>query len=265
MRKTIHWGMPTLLETNTLSECAGICKSLGLDFIELNMNLPRYQPNKLEISSLDYLAKKFGIYYTLHLDENINIADFNPYVAQAYMLGVHDAITVAKSLSIPVLNMHMSKGVHFTMPNGKVFLFEAYKEQYLNNIIQFRNTCQERIGSSNVKICIENTDGFTPFQQEAIELLLESPVFGLTFDIGHNHVIGGADEAFIRKHLSRLHHMHVHDAAGTADHLVLGTGEIELDRYLDLAEQQQCRIVLETKTVDALWKSAQWLKDTESK
>ena len=34
------FGMPTLIETNSLEECAALCKNLQLDFIELNMNLP---------------------------------------------------------------------------------------------------------------------------------------------------------------------------------------------------------------------------------
>lgn len=33
------FGMPTLIETNTLEGCAVLCKDFNLDFIELNMNL----------------------------------------------------------------------------------------------------------------------------------------------------------------------------------------------------------------------------------
>lgn len=43
------FGMPTLIETNTLEECAVLCKNLNLDFIELNMNLPQYQITEIDI------------------------------------------------------------------------------------------------------------------------------------------------------------------------------------------------------------------------
>ncbi|WP_259473503.1 hypothetical protein [Clostridium estertheticum] len=38
--KKIDFGMPTLIETNSIESCVKLCKELGLDFIELNMNLP---------------------------------------------------------------------------------------------------------------------------------------------------------------------------------------------------------------------------------
>lgn len=35
----MEYGMPFLMETNTLEECARLCSHLGLDFIELNICL----------------------------------------------------------------------------------------------------------------------------------------------------------------------------------------------------------------------------------
>ena len=78
--------------------------------------------------------------------------------------------------------------------------------------------CEEAVGDDRVMICIENCDGFLPFQLEALGVLLESDVFGLTFDIGHNHSCGNLDEPFILQNKTRLHHMHVHDAAGRKNH-----------------------------------------------
>ena len=54
----INYGMPTLIETNTLRECAKLCSELGLDFIELNMNLPQYQLNKINADYFKNIADK---------------------------------------------------------------------------------------------------------------------------------------------------------------------------------------------------------------
>ncbi len=158
--------------------------------------------------------------------------------------------------------MHMAKGVYFTLPDRKVYLFSEHKEQYLKSIIAFRNMCENAIGDADIKICIENCDGYEDFQKEAIELLLESNVFALTFDVGHNHGIGGTDEEFIMKHKDRLHHIHLHDAKGKKNHLALGTGEMDIEKYISLANEHNCRVVLETKTIDALKQSVEWLKKT---
>ena len=256
----MSFGMPTLIETSTLDECAKLCAELGLDFIELNMNLPQYQLDKINVDYFKSIAHKYGIYYTIHLDENLNVCDFNSYVAEAYIKTVADTIKIAKQLDIKVLNMHMAKGVYFTLPDRKVLLFSEYKEQYLKSIVDFRKMCETAIDDANIKICIENCDGYENFQKEAIELLLESKVFALTFDVGHNHGIGGTDEEFIMKHKDRLHHIHLHDAQGRKNHLALGAGEIDIKKYIDIANEQNCRVVLETKTIDGLKQSVEWLK-----
>ncbi len=255
-----NYGMPTLIETSTLEECAKLCAELGLDFIELNMNMPQYQLDKIDVEYFKSIADKYGIYYTIHLDENLNVGDFNSYVAEAYIKTVADTIGIAKHLDVKVINMHMARGVYFTLPDRKVYLFSEYKEQYLKSIVEFRDMCENVIDDADIKICIENCDGYEEFQKEAIELLLESKAFALTFDVGHNHGIGGTDEEFIMKHKDRLHHIHLHDAEGRKNHLALGTGEMDIEKYISFANEHNCRVVLETKTIDGLKQSVEWLK-----
>ncbi len=255
------FGMPTLIETKSLEECASLCNELGLSFIELNMNMPQYQLNKIEVEDFKRIAQQYGISYTIHLDENLNFSDFNPYVSSAYIRTVTETIELAKKLDASILNMHLSKGVYFTLPDKKVYLFDEYKEQYLQSVKDFYKECESAIGNSNIKICIENCDGYTEFNKDAIDLLLESPVFCLTFDVGHNHGIGGSDEPIIMEHKSKLCHMHLHDALGRQNHMALGTGELDIHKYLNLAEECNCRIVLETKTIAGLKQSVQWIKD----
>lgn len=256
----MDFGIPTLIELPEPEDCARLCRELGLQFIELNMNLPQYQPDRVDTAELRDLRERYGVYYTLHLDENLNPCDFNPRVAEAYIRTVEESVRLAKTLEIPVLNMHLSRGVYFTMPEKKIFLFDVYRNQYLSSIKAFRDCCEAEIGPAGIRICVENSDGFTDFHQEALDLLLESPVFGLTFDIGHNHSIGGRDEALILQRRERLCHFHFHDGMGKKNHLPLGTGEIDIEKYLALAKSSGGRIVLETKTAAGLKESVRWVR-----
>ena len=261
MKTNLKLGIPSMIELTTVEESLALCKEFGLSFFELNNNFPQYQPNALDAEELIRLSRESGVTYTFHFDDNMSIADFNPYVAEGYVQTVLDVIALAKQVGIPVLNMHLFKGACYTMPEKRIFFFEAYEEAYLKNIRSFRDRCQEAIGDSGIMICVENTDGFTEFQKKGLEILLESPVFGLTLDIGHNHCAGYVDELFYKKHIHRLHHMHIHDcAAGKKDHQALGTGELDLQKYLALAEEHNCTVVLETKTVEGLRQSVEWLK-----
>ena len=100
--------------------------------------------------------------------------------------------------------------------------------------------------------------------KEALEMLLHSPVFALTYDVGHDHGCGGLDAAYIGQNAAHLTHMHLHDALGRKNHLPLGTGEIDLNACLRLADAHDCRVVLETKTVEGLRQSVRWLRSWQS-
>ena len=256
----MQFGMPTLIEHKNLIESAALCEELGLDFVELNMNLPQYQVESIgDIRELLDISKKHHIYYTIHLDENMNACDFNSLVSNAWLDTVRSTIQIAKRLQVPILNMHLNNGIYFTLPPKRVYLFEKYKDIYLLKLARFRDICEKEIGDDNILISIENTDGYLPFQKDGIELLLESRVFSLTWDIGHSHSAGKADEVYILDKIDRLKHFHIHDAIGKRNHLTLGSGETDLDSRLELAKKIDCRCVVETKTVEALRKSIEWL------
>lgn len=255
-------GAPTMIEMESIRDGAKICRRLGLDFLELNINFPQYLLKALDTDELKQIAEEYGIFYTLHLDDEMSIADFNPYIADGYCQTVYDAVAVAKELGIRKLNMHMSRGAKYTLPDRVVYFFEAYQDAYFARIREFRDQCEQVIGDSGILICVENTAGFLPFQRKAVELLLESPVFALTFDIGHNYCSGNMDEAWILQHSDRLSHFHIHDAKdGNKDHRTLGTGELDVKRYLNLAESLGCTVVLETKTVESLHESLSWMRE----
>lgn len=270
----LQLGMPTLIENRTLKENVSLCSGLGLNFIELNMNFPEYQVEKLERDDeLIRLAEQAYIYYTIHLDENLNIADFNQLVSDAYLRTIRRTIEVAKKLlflrdrygvaSQPLtLNMHMNHGIYITLPDRKVQMYERDFDTYMEAFADFRTKCEEWIGDSDIKIAVENTDGFRDYEKKAIGYLLKSPVFGLTWDIGHSKATGEKDVPFILEHQEHLIHFHIHDGAEKPprNHLALGDGEINLWDRLKLAESRNARCVLETKTIEALKTSVEWLR-----
>ena len=167
----LEFGMPTLVENKTLEDNLALSRELGLSFVELNMNFPEYQIDKIE--DIDWFYKKAdeaGIYYTIHLDENMNIADFNPLVREAYLETVRRTIGVAKyfvSLKDKygkneqplIINMHMHHGIYITLPDKKVQMYERDFDVYMEYISYFIKKCEECIGNADIQIAIENTNG----------------------------------------------------------------------------------------------------------
>lgn len=255
------FGMPTLIELESTREAAALCRELGLSFIELNMSFPQYQPEAMDLAELKALKEEYGIFYTIHIDESLDPCSVNPGIARVYTDTFLKTVELAGALGIPSLNMHLLRGIYVTLPGRRTYVYAENEGLYLEKLRLFREEASRAIGGRDIKVCIENTDGFElPFLSHALDLLLEDPRFGLTYDIGHDEAIGFSDRPRILRRKERLCHMHMHDARGPSVHLALGDGEMDLPSYLRLAEECRCRVVLETKTAAALKTSAAWLK-----
>ena len=160
----IQFGMPTLIENRTLEDNAALCSSLGLKFIELNMNFPEYQVERLEqTDTMLQIAERAGIYYTIHLDENLNIADFNQLVTEAYLETVRRSIVVAQKLmclrdrygddSQPfTLNIHMNHGIYITLPDRSTTSFNNYI--YISKLCHFRKFSEIICGKAPARLQI---------------------------------------------------------------------------------------------------------------
>lgn len=259
----ITFGMPTMMEIPEVEKTAALCAELGLSFVELNTNFPMHQPQLLDAEWLNRLAAQYGISYTIHLNDEMAVAEFNPRVSEGYRQMVLDVIEFAKKIGVKTLNMHMYDGGKYTMPDKIVRFYDAYREDYMREMRAFRDLCEDAVADSGIRICIENTNGFRDYQLAALEILLESPAFALTLDTGHNYCAKAVDEAFILSRKQRLCHMHLHDAkAPNNDHLPLGEGELDIKSLLSLADEQNCSVVLEVKTIAGLKKSAEWTRNT---
>lgn len=255
------FGMPFLLENTTVEEACALCCRLGLSFVELNLNFPACGLDTLDVQRLMEWKKRYGIDFTLHLEEDCDPFHFNASVRRAWVDSLRRAMILAQAIGAGVINMHLPKGIYITLPQERAYLYQRYGDEYRSAVLALRDLCHEELKGTGTRMVIENTDGFVSHEKEAIETLLQSPVFGLTLDIGHSHAVGDCDISFYMKHADRLIHMHGHDARGTKNHLPLGQGEIDLAARFAWAEDHYARVVLETKTIAALEESMAWLRE----
>ena len=257
----MKFGMPTLVECKDINECAAVATECGLDFVEINMSFPQYQPQALDSNLLCELTKKHGIGYTIHADEMLNPFDFNDTVSDCYFEVMKDTISFAKKIGATVINMHLLKGVYVTLPDRVVLLGDVYFEKYIEKVGQFVKMCENEIGDSNLKIAIENVDSnpFTQSQIKALDIMLQSDVFGLTLDTGHEYCLGFKDSPIFEKYSEKLIHMHLHDAVSKSAHLPLGSGGVDITGSIfKLPTDRSC--LIEVKTIDGLKESVKYLR-----
>ena len=256
-----RFGMPFLLETPDVASAVNLCVKENLRFVELNSNFPQCRLDILKKMPLRALALEHGIFFTLHLDDRFDPFDFNQLVRRAYTQTMLDAVSLATEAGMPLINMHIPRGNIVTLPEGKHYIYREFSEQFEEAVLRFRERCQAAAAGSGLRIAIENTDGWEPYERSVIEQLLESPVFGLCLDIGHDHAAAGRDLPFFRRHPDRLIHMHAHDGREEINHQALGTGEIPLRERFMTAKKAGATVVLETKTAAALGQSVRYLRE----
>ena len=258
----MKFGMPTLVECKDIFECRDVAKQNGLDFIEINMSFPQYLPSALSVDALREITEKDGIFYTVHADEMLNPFDFNEKVSECYFDVMRDTIRFAKAVGVPVINMHLLKGVYVTLPGKVILLTDVYSDEYKKKVEKFIEMCEEEIGDAPLKIAIENVDSnpFTESQLSVLPLFMRSHVFGLTLDTGHELCLGFVDSHVFDEYPEKLLHLHLHDAVGKSAHLPLGTADVDIAAKLArLPEDKTC--LVEVKTVAGLGESVKYLRE----
>ncbi len=257
----MNYGIPTLMEFPDIDLLAAFCAEHGFGFMEMNMTFPWFQMDAVSADRLLSLKRKYGIGLTIHLHDQVNPFEFSPEMRRGHLENVDFALKLARALDISRLTMHLQPGTYSSMNGKKVYLYEHCRDRYLELVLAFRQFVEDRLQGMDAAVCIENTCGFLPFQQEGIDLMLRSEHFGLTFDIGHNYKAGGGDEAFILARAQKLKHFHIHDCSLRANHLAFGAGGLDLPRYLKMASSCGCSVVAEVKESSALIQSKAYLQN----
>ncbi|MCX7921019.1 MAG: sugar phosphate isomerase/epimerase [Clostridia bacterium] len=255
-------GMPTLIQLQSLSDTVDLCKELGLEFIELNMNMPQYCPETLDPYRVGKLSNKSGMEFTLHLPEEIDLASFHYQIREGHLSRCKEALEWSAKAGVKLVNMHINSGVFFTLPDSKVWIYGKYETQFITNLIASLSELIELSQKHNIKLCFENAGNFhLPHIENALDYLARREGFGLTWDTGHDAKSGYKERDILLRHRRKIAHMHLHDFDGISDHQVLFTGSINIKEMLAFAYSQNIRVVIETKTADALAKSISKLKE----
>lgn len=257
----MKFGMPALVECKDVYECIEVAKKNGLDFVEINMSFPQYLPESVDMAKLRRALSDSGIFLTIHADEQLNPFDFNATVSRCYFDVMRSSVRFALELGIPVINMHLLKGVYVTLPGKVILLTDVYKDEYFTRVREFIAMCEEEIGDRNLKICIENVDSnpFTESQLEALPLFMASPVFGLTLDVGHEMCLKMQDSHVFKEYPEKLIHMHLHDCDGKKPHLALGDGIMDVESKISAFKGETC--LVEVKTIAGLESSSKYLRE----
>ncbi|HOK27973.1 MAG TPA: hypothetical protein PLI21_03000, partial [Methanomassiliicoccaceae archaeon] len=119
-------GMPALIEIPALNDLIDLCQELELSFIELNMNMPENCPEELDPLEVRDASRSYGIEFTLHSPDELDLGSLHPTVREGHLEAMREVLGWSAQAGIKVLNMHLSPGIYFTLPDQKVWIYERY-------------------------------------------------------------------------------------------------------------------------------------------
>jgi sugar phosphate isomerase/epimerase len=253
--------MPTLAELSGLDAQVTACRELCLDFIELNMNLPEYLPSRLDPSRLRELSRETGVGFTLHSPEELDLASIHDEIRAAHLSLLEKTFALASRAAITLVTMHLHSGIYFTLPGGKLWLYDRDRERFLETLHGSFSTMAACARENGITLCIENTGNFhLPHVQGALEQLFAIDGLGLTWDTGHDLKGGSREYPVLMNYRDRIRHIHLHDSDGKTAHLPPGKGSLDLPTVLGFAQERGCALVLEVKTREGLEESVKYLR-----
>ncbi|TFG55734.1 MAG: sugar phosphate isomerase/epimerase, partial [Methanomassiliicoccus sp.] len=246
------FGMPALIEYQELRPNLELCRELGLDFLELNMNMPYSFPENLDLREMRGAAED-GLCFSMHLHDELDLGSLHPSVRQGHLNRCMETLHWAAENGVWLLNLHLNPGVYFTLPDHKVWIYERYLKEYkaaLNDSLTHLSSMASDLG---LRICLENTGHLSmSFMRETVESVLHLRSVGLCWDIGHDARSGQMEEEFMIEHLNKVWHMHFHDYDERSDHQLPFTGTMDLPHYLRLAREHGMSVLVEVKTESAV-------------
>lgn len=246
--------MPILVEFHSLSENIDLCKKLNLDFIELNLDIPYCFIDRLDTNSLK------NNNFTIHLSEKFDVGELNNSLRNFYLNEIEKIISFGIKYNIFKYNLHLDPGIHFSLPNKKIFIYEEYIDDYLRAYEDSCNILSKLANKYNATILFENVK-VESYTLKVIDIIAKYDNLFFTLDLGHNIRYGNLAKEKFMEYSNKIKHIHLHDFNGSKDHQELFTGLLNVKEELNFCKQHNLDVLIEVKRKEELINSVNKLRN----
>lgn len=246
--------MPILVEFHSLSENIDLCKKLDLDFIELNLDIPYCFIDKIDTN----LLKNSN--FTIHLSEKFDVGELNNSLRNFYLNEIEKIISFGIKYNIFKYNLHLDPGIHFSLPDKKIFIYEKYIDDYLRAYEDSCNILSKLANKYNATILFENVK-VESYTLKVIDIIAKYDNLFFTLDLGHNIRYGNLAKEKFMEYSNKIKHIHLHDFNGSKDHQELFTGLLNVKEELNFCKQHNLDVLIEVKRKEELINSVNKLRN----
>lgn len=252
-------GMPTLTAYQTIEEQVQLCHELGLELLEINLNYPYCDLESNDLSKLKQLAQQFHVTYTIHYDEYADFASFHEDIRLAWIKHFKKTVDLATKIDATRITIPLFEGVHVTLPDQVIYVYETYYQKYLSLLKESLHICFEYALDNGIDLCIENVT-MPDFMVSTFKSLIDDG-YHFTYDIGHHYEFGERAADIYENHFNSVKHMHLHDVIANKPHKPLGSGILDVSKIMKIACDYEMDIIIEVKQLAQIKTSIDYLKE----
>ena len=158
---------------------------------------------------------------------------------------------LARGFNIKKYNLHLDPGIHFSLPDKKIFIYQEYLDDYLNAYKQSCERLSKIATKYNAIILFENVK-VESYTLKAINIISNYENLFFTLDLGHNIRYGNIAKEEFLKYDKKIKHIHLHDFNGSKDHQELFTGILDIKNELEFCSKNNLDVLIEVKRKEEL-------------
>lgn len=181
---------------------------------------------------------------------DINIASANKGILEASLKEMKNAIEIVHYFGATILTIHPGR------ISPQTFRSPSITKKINRDSLEQLNAWAEE---NDVVLSLENMPesstliGKTPQDMEEMIKAIHSKNLRMTLDIGHAHTTKNLYEfTKLKKYIINIH---LHDNRGTDDHLSLGRGTIDLERFFREFGEYRGNAILELEKIEGMKES----------
>lgn len=243
----------------------------GFDLVQIGLDSSRFFPERMKEKRRKIVAGEFSrrdIALCFHGPSDIPLMNRHAKIRFAGLERYFEMIDLAVDLGGEYFIIHPGRLAFYSVAKKQVIFMERklpglHVSLFEDSLRKLLHYSKERIS-----LCMENTHGLPPQFLNILSALADEEGLGLVWDTGHTEMAPPAQRErtikFFQDNLKAVKLGHLHDVSDGADHKQLGTGEINVDGYIEIFNTMGIDIVLEVFPHDQLLRSAEYLRNHQA-
>lgn len=255
----IKYGMPTLIEFNSLEENIRLCKELNLDLIEINMTMPYCYPENNDVNKLNELRRINNIEFIMNFPQEIDFGTNYQEIQNANLSLFKRYLEYGRKIGINRVNIQLSKGPVITIPNHIIPIYEMEYQQYIMRLHKAFSQIAKIAYPYQIQVCVENT-----FSSRLMKLIFNQLInidnLYFTYNVGNDAKGNFLLESFFYQYSDRVGLIHLHDYDKENVNQILFRGIINLYDKIEFAKKNNINIIIDNRNIEAIKTSVYHLK-----